>query len=236
MDDTSRFNILVVEDDRHMASFIAQRLEGDGHTTTVVTNGASAIDSAGSADLGLIVLDVGLPGIDGFEVSQQIREFSQVPIISLTGYAETTIKLRGFEAGADDYIVKPFNSDELLARIHAVMRRARQAELDPAVDGEILAGELQILDNQHRVLVRGAEIHLTGMEYKLVRQLALCADRVVDHSGLLSTAWGPQYASDLGYLHVYIRRLREKLELDPLHPSLIRTVQGVGYMLFTETD
>ena len=236
MDESPSYNVLVVEDDPHMRSFIVQRLEADGHAVAGVGDGAHAIELAEAGDFDLVVLDVGLPGIDGFEVSQRIRDFSEVPIIMLTGYAETTTKLRGFQAGADDYVVKPFNSDELLASMRAVMRRARR--VGPAqvtLDGHIVAGDLEINDAQHKVLFRRREVHLTGMEYKLLRQLALAADTVTRHSELLGNAWGPEYVEDLGYLRVYIRRLREKIEPNPVEPRVIRTVQGVGYMLSTET-
>ncbi len=236
VDQSERYNVLVVEDDTHMLRFVAQRLEQDGHAVTGLGEGLQAIEVARGSAFDLIVLDVGLPGIDGFEVARRIREFSEVPIIMLTGYTETTTKLRGFASGADDYIVKPFNSDELIARIRAVMRRvSRPASTPAALDGLIVAGDLEINDAQRRVAYRGAEVRLTRMEYKLLRQLALSADAVMEHADLLSSAWGPEYSDDLGYLRVYIRRLREKIEPDTVTPTVIRTVQGVGYMLSTET-
>ncbi len=230
-----KYQILAVEDDPHMLRFIAQRLELQGHEVLGVETGAEAIEAAQRSTFDLVILDVGLPGIDGFEVTKRIREFSDVPVIMLTGYTETTTKLKGFSAGADDYVVKPFNSDELLARIAAVMRRTQRAGTTaiPA-DGRIVAGDLEIVDSQRRVTFRG-RVHVTGMEYKLLRQLTISADHVMEHAELLTEAWGQEYADDLGYLRVYIRRLREKIEPNALEPTVIRTIQGVGYMLSSTT-
>ena len=177
----------------------------------------------------LILLDIVLSDeVDGYEVASQVREFSDVPIIMLTARVEEADLLRGFDAGADDYITKPFNSKELLARVRAVLKRSSREE--PTV-AEIVCGDLQIDLARRRILRKGASIHLTRTEFNLLNELAIHRNQVLLHDQLLTAVWGSEYRDDLDYLRAYIRYLRRKLEVDPSNPRYIVTYQGVGYML-----
>jgi two-component system KDP operon response regulator KdpE len=159
-----------------------------------------------------------------------VREFSDVPIIMLTARARESDLLRGFEAGADDYLVKPFSSKELLARVRAVLKRAR---LEPAASPkpEIVCGELRMDTARRRVTVGDREVKLTRTEYNLLHELSTHPNQVLLHEQLLTTVWGAEYRDDLDYLRAYVRYLRQKLEPDPANPKMIVTVPGVGYML-----
>jgi two-component system KDP operon response regulator KdpE len=178
----------------------------------------------------LVLLDIRLPhGLDGYEVCRRIREFSEVPVIMLTAKAQETDVLHGFDVGADDYLTKPFNAKELVARVKAVLRRTQRPE--EAVTATLTCGELEINFARRTVKVRGEKVSLTRTEYALLRQLALNANRVMVHQDLLTTVWGPEYRDDIDYLRAYIRYLRRKLEVDPSNPRYILTSPGVGYML-----
>jgi DNA-binding response OmpR family regulator len=177
----------------------------------------------------LIVLDVGLPGIDGFEVSQQIRGFFQVPVISLTGYAETTIKLRGFEAGADDYIVKPFGRDELVARVGAALRRASMPTVGESA--KIYSDdELTVDFDAHVVSIRGERAALSPLEFKLLGALVRNAEQVIGVQRLIDLVWGADsLETSPESVRVYVSYLRGKIERQPKRPQLVQTVRGFGY-------
>jgi two-component system KDP operon response regulator KdpE len=178
----------------------------------------------------LVLLDVLLSsGPDGYAICRRIREFSDVPIIMLTAKAQDEDILTGFDAGADDYLTKPFNAKELIARVKAVLRRARRPE--ESVGGTFKCGDLEIDFARHIVKVRAEKVALTRTEYELLRQLALNADRVMTHADLLAKVWGPEYRDDVDYLRAYIRYLRRKLEADPANPKYILTAAGIGYTL-----
>ena len=178
----------------------------------------------------LVLLDILLPGgLDGYETCRRIREFSDIPVIMLTAKAQERDVLEGFDVGADDYLTKPFNAKELVARVRAVLRRTKRPE--EAISTAQACGELEIDFSRRTVTVRGKKQSLTRTEYELLRHLALNANRVMLHQDLLTAVWGSEYRNDVDYLRAYIRYLRRKLEADPSNPKHILTSQGVGYML-----
>jgi len=168
--------------------------------------------------------------VDGFEVARRVREFSDIPIIMLTAKSREIDVLRGFDAGADDYVTKPFSSKELLARVRALLKRARH-EVSEVSDNLLDCGNLTIDFARRRVSKCGENIHLTRTEYSLLYELASHQNQVVLHEQLLTAVWGAEYRDDLDYLRAYIRYLRRKLEDDPTNPHYILTSPGVGYML-----
>ena len=176
----------------------------------------------------MILVDIHLQGLDGYEVARQVREFSDVPIIMLTARVEEADLLQGFDAGADDYVTKPFSSKELLARVRAVLKRS--SRLEPAAS-EVICGDLQIDLARRRVSRNEENIRLTRTEFNLLHELATHRNQVLLHDQLLTAVWGSEYRDDLDYLRAYIRYLRRKLEIDPSNPKYIVTYQGVGYML-----
>ncbi len=175
-----------------------------------------------------MVVDVTMPGMDGFTLTQRIREVSHVPIIILTAMGDQSQKVRGLELGADDYITKPFDPDEMVARVRAVLRRSQLQGADES-SHVIQAGDLTIDFLKRKVEYAGQPVRLTPTEYKLLQQLAQQAGKVVPHTDLLSKVWGPEYRDETGYLWVYIRALRQKLEPDPSNPKFIMSEPGFGY-------
>jgi two-component system KDP operon response regulator KdpE len=179
----------------------------------------------------LVLLDVLLPGgMDGYEICRRVRQFSTVPVIMLTAKAQEDDKLKGFALGADDYMTKPFSAKELLARVAAVLRRARSAD-SPARAALVRVGEIVFDLAQRRVSVAGKEVPLTRTEYELLRQLALNPGKVMLREDLLSRVWGPEYRDEVDYLRDYVRFLRRKLEPDPKNPRYILSRPGLGYLL-----
>jgi len=222
--------ILIVEDQPRVVLLIKQVLKAVGYRTLTAANGNDAIDQVALEQPDLVVLDILLPhGPDGYQVCARIREFSDVPVIMLTAKAQDSEILRGFDVGADDYLTKPFNAKELVARIRAVLKRSRQLG---STDTAILAcGEIEIDTSRRTVKVAGTAVHLSRTEYALLHQLAQHKNRVLTHQELLHAVWGPEYTDDVDYLRAYIRHLRQKLETDASEPRYILTSQGVGYML-----
>lgn len=222
--------ILIVDDEPRLVHLVREILTATGYEVMAVSSGLNAIESVAIEQPDLVILDLMLPGgIDGYEVAQRIRQFSDVPIIMLTAKVRDTDLLKGFETGADDYITKPFNSKELLARIRAVLKRS---EGEKAADTtRIECGCLKIDLARHVVSVHDKTVSLTPTEYKLLHELAVHINQVMLHEQLLTAVWGPEYRGDLDYLRTYIRHLRQKIEADPAHPKLIIRSPGVGYML-----
>jgi two-component system KDP operon response regulator KdpE len=178
----------------------------------------------------LVLLDVRLPGdMDGYEICRRIREFSDVAVIMLTAKAQEKDVLCGFDAGADDYLTKPFSAKELVARVKAVLRRTKRPETRTTM--AFTCGQLEINFARRTVVMDGKEVSLTRTEYALLRQLALNVNCVMLHQDLLTEVWGPEYRNDVDYLRAYVRYLRRKLEPDPSDPRYILTSPGVGYML-----
>jgi two-component system KDP operon response regulator KdpE len=221
--------VLIVDDDPPIRRFLRAGLESEGHTLIEAKTGQEAISQAATRAPDLVLLDLGLPDVDGLEVVRRIREWSAMPIIVLTARGQEGDKIRALDSGADDYVTKPFSMGELRARIRAALRhRARTA------DGEsqtLESGELVVDMARRRVTVRGEEVRLTPIEYRLLSMLARHAGRVLTHEHLLREVWGPGYTTQTHYLRVYMAQLRHKLERDPARPKLLLTEPGVGYRL-----
>lgn len=223
--------VLVVDDEPRLVSLVRHVLEAVGYRVVAAMDGRSALEKVAIEQPDLVLLDILLPGeIDGYEVCRRLREFSNVPIIMLTAKAKEEDKITGFDVGADDYLIKPFNSKELVVRVRAVLRRSKSPGQIVTVS-DFVCGGLSMNFAQRRVFVRGREVTLTPTEYGLLHQLATNANRVMLHSDLLSQVWGSEYRDEIDYLRAYIRYLRQKIEENPSEPKYIVTMPGVGYML-----
>lgn len=226
--------ILVVDDEPRVVRLVTEVLKAVDYRVAAAVDGESALEMVALEQPSLVLLDILLPrGLDGYEVCRRIREFSDVPVIMLTAKAQESEVLQGFDAGADDYLTKPFSAKELVARVRAVLRRANHPE--EKVTASFRCGRLEIDFARRTVRVGGEEVRLTSTEYELLRVLALDANRVVLHQDLLTQVWGAEYRDDIDYLRAYIRYLRRKLEVDPSRPQHILTWRGVGYMLSCPT-
>jgi DNA-binding response OmpR family regulator len=223
--------ILVVDDEPRVVRLVTEILKAVGYQVVASSNGDSGLDMLVLEQPELVLLDVLLGnGPNGFEVCRRIREFSDVAVILLTAKAMESDVLAGFEAGADDYLTKPFSAKELVARVQAVLRRTQRAQGE-TVTATFSCGALAINFARHTVETNGQTIKLTRTEYALLHQLALHANRVLSHEELLTRVWGSEYRDDVDYLRAYIRYLRRKLEQDPANPRYILTSPGVGYLL-----
>ena len=222
--------ILVVDDEQLLVKGIKFNLEHEGYQVETGFDGEHAVDLARNGNFDLIILDVMMPGIDGLQACMRIREFSDVPVIMLTARSEDTDKIIGFECGADDYITKPFNILELKARVRALLRRSAIASQKQPSD-TLSAGHIR-LDVGERTAWKGEErVELTAKEFDLMELLLRNPGRVYSRENLLNVVWGYEYIGDYRTVDVHVRRLREKLELDPASPEYIRTKWGVGYYL-----
>jgi len=219
--------ILVVDDEPQMGRLLRTGLGARGYTVQLATDGQAALDKAASWRPDLIVLDLGLPLIDGLEVCRRVRGWSQVPIIVLSVREAEQDKVAALDLGADDYLTKPFGMDELLARIRVALRHSARASSrdEPVLD----FGELTIDRARRLVFVRGREVHLTPTEYELLRVLSAHAGKVLTHQTLLRAVWGPNSDQDVPTLRVFITQLRRKIEPDPGGPTFILTEPGIGY-------
>ncbi|OGO43856.1 MAG: hypothetical protein A2Z05_07655, partial [Chloroflexi bacterium RBG_16_60_22] len=220
--------ILVVDDDEKILKFLSYNLAREGWHILTARDGAEALQAVEKEPLDLVLLDIMLPRVDGFEVCRRLRQFSQVPIIGLSARGDVADKVRCLDLGADDYITKPFGVDELIARIRAVMRRNKVDDTAP-VKTSFQGGDVEIDFVARRVTVAGREARLTPTEFKLLRELVLGEGQALSHRHLLGKIWGPEYKTEREYLHVYIGHLRIKLEADPKNPRYILSVPGVGY-------
>lgn len=231
MKENNQPRILVVDDEPKLVHLVHEVLTASGFGVMSTSSGEGAIEMIAVEQPDLVLLDIILSRtMDGYEVARRAREFSDVPIIMLTARAHEEDLLRGFESGADDYLTKPFSAKELLARVRAVLKRARHEPIAQS-EKEIVCGTLRMDLARRCVSVGGREVKLTPTEYNLLHQLALHRNQVLLHEQLLAAVWGTEYRDDLEYLRAYIRYLRQKLETDPTNPKLIVTSQGVGYML-----
>ena len=217
--------ILVVDDAPQVRRVLLTSLTGQGYTVYEARNGEEALESLRSAPPDLILLDVNMPGMDGLTACREIRRTSAVPIIMLTVREAERDKVAALDAGADDYVVKPFGMPELLARIRAALRRTTQAEQLPP----LVTSDLNIDFTARRVMVRDRPVHLTPKEFDLLRQLVAGQGKPLSHRRLLQSVWGPDYGDETEYLRVVINQLRKKLEADPAHPRYILTEPWVGY-------
>jgi len=223
--------ILVVDDEPKLIHLVREILQATGYEVLASSSGNPALDMVLMEQPDLVILDIMLFGsMDGFEVAKKVREFSDVPIIMLTAKINEEDKLRGFDAGVDDYITKPFSSKELLARIHAVLKRSI-GMTSKKTESKIECGKMKIDLLRRTVCVDGNSVHLTPTEYNLLHELTLNCNKVIFHEQLLTAVWGEEYKNDQDYLRSYIHYLRKKLEPDPANPQMIVNCQGVGYML-----
>lgn len=222
--------ILVVDDERVLVKGIKFNLESEGYQVETGFDGEEAVELARNGNFGLIILDLMMPKIDGLQACMRIREFSTVPIIMLTARSEDTDKIIGFECGADDYITKPFNILELKARVRALLRRAGTAA-QSGRGARLTAGHITVDGDERAAWRDGVSVELTAKEFDLIELLLRNPGRVYSRENLLNVVWGYEYAGDYRTVDVHVRRLREKLELDPANPEYILTKWGVGYYL-----
>jgi two-component system KDP operon response regulator KdpE len=226
--------ILVVDDELSIIKFLRAVLKGDGYEVLVAMDGAEAIQTIESELPDLIILDIMMPNTNGIEVCRQVREWSQIPIIMLSARGDENDKVECLKIGADDYITKPFGKNELLARVEAVMRRT-QTEATVSPEPALTIGELDINFARRQITLGKEHITLTPTEYNLFQELVLNAGKVLTHSHLLAKVWGPDYTDEREYLHVFVRRLRSKIEPDPAESRYILTVPGVGYQFINSS-
>ena len=228
---TDSKTILVVDDEPRYVSLVEINLTTDGYQVRTASDGQQAVDSVAEDQPDLVLLDIMMPVMDGFTACERIREFSSVPIIILTAKGEERDRVRGLDAGADDYIVKPFSAQELLARVRAVLRRAEREALEGFHQPIFQHHELEIDLAKALVTVKGNEIQLTATEYRLLQTLATNVGQVLSAEELLTMVWGPEYKDDKEILWVCLSRLRQKIEPDPKNPIHIVTRQGIGYLM-----
>ncbi len=228
--------ILIVDDDLQLLQLVALNLELEGYAVLLAGDGQQALTQIESHAPDLVLLDVIMPRMNGFAVCYRVREFSTVPIIIITAQGRSQDKVRGLDLGADDYLTKPLNMDELLARVRAVLRRAQLTEDERALRTAMTIADLTIDFGQHVVLMAGRKVVLTPTEYHLLAYLARNAGRIVPQDLLLERVWGKEYVGEHHMLQVNINRLRHKLEADPAHPRYLLTEAGVGYLLATQPD
>jgi DNA-binding response OmpR family regulator len=220
-------HVLFVEDDRSIREVATVALEDAGFRVSTCADGRDALRAFDGTPFDLVLLDVMLPGVDGLEVCRQIRRSHSTPIIILTARTATVDVVTGLELGADDYVPKPFQPQELVARVRAVLRRGATAT-QPSV---LRAGELEIDEAAHRVRRRGEDLQLTATEFRLLCELARRPGQVFTREVLLEVVWGYEFLGDSRLVNVAVQRLRAKVEDDAAHPALITTVRGVGYRL-----
>ena len=225
--------ILLIEDEPQMRRFLRVTLQSQGYRLIEAETGSEGLAQAAGRKPAVILLDLGLPDMDGLKVTEKLREWTSTPIIVLSARDQEKDKVLALDAGADDYLTKPFGADELLARIRVSLRhRVRQqtSQEEPAFQ----AGDLRVDFSRRQVLLAGEEVHLTPIEYRLLTTLIRYADRVVTHNQLLREVWGPRQANQVHYLRVYMGQLRQKLEADPARPRFLINEPGVGYRFRSE--
>ncbi len=227
--DQSR-QILIVEDDNDTAEVVSALLESAGYTAVTAETGSTALSEIDTASPDLVLLDMHLPDMNGLDVLRKVRASSFLPMIVLSGYTQERDKVVALEAGADDYMAKPFSPEELVARINALLRRV---EWTPPVEPKLTVRQLELDMARRQASIRGHKLHLTPIEYGILITLMRSAGQTITHDALLRTVWGEQYEGDYSVLRVNISRLRQKLEENPRHPTYIVTVPGQGYTMPT---
>ena len=217
--------VLIVDDDDQIREALRRGLRARDYDVLTAGNGETALDVLTGSAVDVVALDLGLPGIDGHEVIRRLRAFTDVPVVVLSVRESQSEKVAALDAGADDYVVKPFGMDELLARMRAALRRARPEESRP----RLVFGDLEVDLARQLVQLGGQQVHLTPTEYRLLEALATNAGKLLTHAWLLRRVWGPAYDRESHYVRVYIQQLRQKLGDDPGHPRFIFTEPGLGY-------
>ena len=225
MSDSSKPLVLVIDDEPQIRRLLSVTLEANGYRVLAAGNGQEGLVLAAQHRPALVILDLGLPGLSGQEVLRRLREWSEAPVIILSVQDDEAGKVAALDAGADDYVTKPFNTSELLARLRVALRHATKQD-EPAV---FQAGKLVVDLASRRVTVNGDEVKLSVTEYNLLRFLVRHAGKVLTHRQILGEVWGPGHEEHTHYLRVYVAHLREKIEADPSRPELIATEPGVGY-------
>lgn len=225
-----RFRVLVVDDEVRIVNFLVSKLKASGYEVLSAANGRAGLEQVKAQEPDLIVLDLLMPKMDGLEMLRQLRSFSTVPVIILTAKGADADRIQGLQLGADDYMPKPFNPDELVARIEAIRRRLGPMERRESPE-VVHLGEMTIDFKNRNVIVSGESKYLTRIEWLLLSQLVNNTGRLMLYEELLTSVWGPEYRDDVQILRTWISRLRNKLESDPRTPQIIRTVPKTGYII-----
>jgi two-component system KDP operon response regulator KdpE len=225
----NKCRLLVVDDEIRILNFLRSNLRAQGYEVVTASNGLEALEQFHATQPDLILLDILMPEMNGLDVLKELRGFSKVPVIFLSARGNEREKIAGLDMGADDYIAKPFSPDELVSRIEAVMRRFKPSA--PKIPDELFLGDITLDFKAHKVIVRGDEIYLTRLEWLLLSELALNADRLMTYEELLVRVWGAEYRDDVQFLRTWISRLRRKIEEKPDDPQIILTVTKMGYIL-----
>ena len=228
-----KVSVLVVDDDIRILRMMQRILELEGYRVLTASDGGTALDVFDEETPDLVLLDIMMPGMDGYTVCRRIREFSEIPVIMVTAKGNDEEKVEGLDAGADDYVTKPFSSSELAARVRAVLRRTKLWDERP--EPAFQSGELGVDFASHRVTLAGDEINLTATEYGILSYLARNAGRVVTPDQILGKVWGEEYSGEPHLLQVNIARLRKKLEDDAKNPRYVLTRPGIGYIVMKQT-
>jgi DNA-binding response OmpR family regulator len=221
--------LLLIDDSQDIQKLVGMFLERDGYEVVRATNGQEGLRQLAQTQPDLVLLDIMMPEVDGWETCRRMREISNIPIIMLTAKAQEMDVVRGLEMGADDYVTKPFDLSELRARIQSLLRRAKQIESEEKLSPVLNDGWLHIDLSKHTVMTNGKPVDLTPTEFRLLAALVQKAGCVIPHRKLLRQVWGPEYGDEVHYLKLYIRYLRQKLEKDPSNPEYLLTEWGVGY-------
>jgi DNA-binding response OmpR family regulator len=229
----ARTTVLIVEDEPDIRRFLRSSLGTEGYRVVESETGERGTIDAGTHKPDLAIVDLGLPDVDGVEVIKRIRSWSAMPIIVLSARAFEQAKVQALDAGADDYVTKPFGVGELLARVRVALRHASRSASGKSV---LKLGNVTVDLQRHRVQRDGAEVHLTALEFRLLTCLAQHLGMVVTHRQLLREVWGPSYVEQTHYLRIYLKQLRDKLEADPMRPRHFLTETGVGYRLMADDD
>jgi two-component system, OmpR family, KDP operon response regulator KdpE len=231
---TAQTRVLVVDDEPQTARYLSMNLKARGYEVLVAADGCEALKLADETNLALVLLDLGIPGPDGFAVLQALRQWNDVPVVVVSARGQERDKVHALDLGADDYLTKPFGVQELLARVRAHLRRVEGQGGGARAPYDL--GALHVDFAAREVRLDGQRVRLTPTEYGLLEQLALAAGRVLTHATLLQRVWGPAYRDEADYLWAYVRRLRRKLEPRPEQPRYILTEPGVGYRLATPDE
>ena len=224
--------ILIVDDEPQIQRFLRLGLQAAGYDVVLASDGRDALRQSAAMNPDLVILDLGLPDIDGKQVLERLRQWSSVPVLVLSARDDEHEKIQTLDLGANDYVAKPFGIGELLARIRAALRTGRS---ESAASGRYTVGAIEIDAAQHRVELAGGPIKLTPKEFELLLYLAQTRNRVLTHRQLLTRIWGPAHGGDTQYLRVFVGQLRQKLEADPANPAVILTEPGVGYRITADS-